>query len=334
MTDPADPQGSIRTRTRLPAPSWYVAVLILAFFAAFALHMRFNGILACPAAYDEAHYLGHCQATAYGDYDHGAFWFGSEPEIRDAARSADVLFLGNSRLQFGFSAPALGEWFRHAGSSYYLLGFSHTENITFVAPLLRELQPRARVYVINTDDFFTDWTTGPAADVMNGADTRGRYRTKRTWQNAHRALCTSIPSLCGNMMAFYRHRETGEWLFLGEPEEPPSGIEGEEPLEPERVEDMRARAETFLAGLDAPRECVLLTYVPSRHPERGNMQALADALHMPLYSPQLAGLTTVDSSHLDRASANRFVAAFLQEAEPQLRACLALEPNITPAARP
>ena len=34
---------------------------------------------------------------SYGDYDHGAIWFGLEPAADAAAANAQVLFLGNSR---------------------------------------------------------------------------------------------------------------------------------------------------------------------------------------------------------------------------------------------
>ena len=122
---------------------------------AFLYHMREAGIFACPAtAYGGNHYLGYCQGSVYGDYDHGAVWFGLEPGVREAAAAADVLFLGNSRLQFGFSAPALGDWFADSGARYYLLGFSHNETAKFTGPLLTSLQPKARAYVINVDKFF------------------------------------------------------------------------------------------------------------------------------------------------------------------------------------
>lgn len=79
---------------------------------AFPLQLRWNGIFACPAnGYSSDSYLGYCQATAYGDYDKGAFWFGLEPGLREVVAAADVLFLGSSRMQLGFSAPALRDWF-------------------------------------------------------------------------------------------------------------------------------------------------------------------------------------------------------------------------------
>ena len=65
-----------------------------------------------------------------------------------------MLFLGNSRLQFAFSTSATADWFSAASARYYLLGFSYFENMIFVEPLLRKIRPRAKVYVINVDDFF------------------------------------------------------------------------------------------------------------------------------------------------------------------------------------
>ena len=65
-----------------------------------------------------------------------------------------MLFLGNSRLQFAFSTSATADWFSAASARYYLLGFSYFENMIFAEPLLRKIRPRAKVYVINVDDFF------------------------------------------------------------------------------------------------------------------------------------------------------------------------------------
>src|SRR5262245_3263184 len=163
-------------------PLFYTLAIFAVIVATFGFHVRRDSIFACPAKlYDGNSYLGYCGATAYGDYDHGAFWFGLEPEARQHAAAADMLFIGNSRLQFGFSAPALGRWFSANHLKYYLVGFSHFENSTFLGPLLRGLHPRARAYVINVDDFFVDNVTDPGNDVMHGLNTRARYETKRTW---------------------------------------------------------------------------------------------------------------------------------------------------------
>src|SRR5262245_60014578 len=78
-------------------PAVYVAVLLLVVAPAFGTKLRLRGVFACPASYGNAAYLSDCNATNYGDYDHGAFWFSLEPEARRAASNARVIVLGNSR---------------------------------------------------------------------------------------------------------------------------------------------------------------------------------------------------------------------------------------------
>src|SRR5262249_40321531 len=116
----------------------YTAAILAVIVATFLVSLRRDGFFACPSnGYGGNYYLGYCQGRTYGDYDHGAFWFGLDSTARESAALADVLFIGNSRMQFGFSAPPLGRWFAANGQHYYLLGFSHVENATFIGPLLR-----------------------------------------------------------------------------------------------------------------------------------------------------------------------------------------------------
>lgn len=324
--------GSTQARGR---PGLYLALVLAALVAAFAAHMRLDGILTCPAAYGGGErYLGYCQGTAYGDYDHGATWFGLEPGVREGAAAADVLFLGNSRMQFGFSAPELGRWFADpaggAGAKPYLLGFSHNETVDFTGPLLAQLEPRARAYVINLDKFFFDPASPPAQEIMAGGDARGRYLNKQAWQRVHRAICGPFPGLCGHSIAFVRERADGEWLLVGT-----EGLTGAPVTEKSDIADGRvseradadaiARGRAFVDSLVArgvAEDCVILTYVPSTENNRATNEHIAAALGMPLIAPGGAGLTTFDDSHLDPASAGTFMGAFFAEAGGRLRACL------------
>jgi hypothetical protein len=45
-------------------------------------------------------FLAYCRSLRYGDYEHGALYYGLEPKARESIRAAQVLFLGSSRLQF------------------------------------------------------------------------------------------------------------------------------------------------------------------------------------------------------------------------------------------
>ena len=323
-------------RDAKPRAGLYVLAVLMAMVGAFLFHMREAGIFACPAtAYDGNHYLGYCQGSAYGDYDHGAVWFGLEPGVREAAAAADVLFLGNSRMQFGFSAPAaLGRWSEEAGARYYLLGFSHNETAKFTEPLLEGLEPKARAYVINVDKFFFDRESPPAGEVMHGPDVRARYLAKRAWQAPHRLICGALPALCGSEVSFYRQRDTGIWSYDGLHRVVAKTIESDRPDytggDPKLMAEVARNArgfEAFLEGLGVPKDCVILTYVPSTENNRRLANVIAASLDAELIAPQGEGLRTMDGSHLDRESAEIFTAGFLAQAGPRLAECL----NRTPA---
>jgi hypothetical protein len=317
-------------REAKPRSGLYILAVLAAMIGAFVFHMREAGIFACPAtAYGGNHYLGYCQGSAYGDYDHGAVWFGLEPGVREAAAAADVLFLGNSRLQFGFSAPALGQWFADAGARYYLLGFSHNETAKFTEPLLADLQPKARAYVINVDKFFFERESPPADEVMHDPGVLARYTAKRVWQAPHWLLCGALPALCGNEISFYRQRDTGEWSYDGSNgivskviEDDRTHYTGGDPKLMSAVAANARSFEAFLDGLGVPKDCVVLTYVPSTENNRRLANAIAASLDLDLIAPKGEGLRTIDGSHLDRESAQIFTTDFLAQAGPRLAQCL------------
>src|SRR5262249_54242624 len=61
------------------------------------LHCRSSGY----GVYD---FLAYCRSKQYGDYEHGALYYGLEPAARDNIRNAQVIFLGSSKTQAGFSS--------------------------------------------------------------------------------------------------------------------------------------------------------------------------------------------------------------------------------------
>jgi len=300
----------------------YLLILLAAALGASAFSLRHDGIFACKASgYGSDRFLSYCQAKKYGDYDHGAFWFVLEPAASQAAANAQVLFLGNSRLQLGFSTEATAGWFSSLSIRYYLLGFSHNENYNFEAPLLRKLNPRAKALVVNLDLFFAPVETPPARTVMEEADARTRYGGKQVWQRVHRAICEPLPTVCGEEYVIFRSRATGAWLVTG-------GLHEKAPVTYEHHVDRAmlnaytAAAEVFLSRLSIPRECVLLTLVPNGNTEIGTAKAIAAALGLELVAPELDDLSTFDGLHLDRSSAERWSTAFIQVAGPQIRRCV------------
>jgi hypothetical protein len=303
-------------------PLLYVAVVLVALLAAYARELRIESIYACPAVgYSADEYLAYCQANRYGDYEHGALWFALEPAAVQALAASDVIFLGNSRLQWGFSSAPTAQWFAAAPARYYLLGFSYFETYLFEQGLLDKFALRPRAYVINIDAFFVSPPSLPARYVMEDRGAWLNYQSKHWLQPLHRLLCGRLPALCGQSFAAYRSRSTGAWSFARTP--PPNKPISDDPgVDAALVQQQLTVARDFIARLPMSADCVVLTLVPTVRTKRAAAEALAAGLGMPLVAPEPAGLVTFDGSHLDPASAAAWSRAFLAEAGPRLQRCL------------
>jgi hypothetical protein len=309
-------------------PGLYVLLVLTVALVSCAYSLRKYGIFSCQASgYGSDGYLGYCGATSYGDYDHGAMWFDLEPAANAAAANAQVLFVGNSRTQFAFSSKATADWFSSLSQSYYLLGFSSYENYTFEAPLLHKLRPRAKVYVFNIDTFFEQSESRPGKTVMRDQSARARYEEKRHWQGIHKAACTAFKAVCGQQVAVFRSRSVGAWLLTGEGQYRSAPVSYSDDIDQNKVASYTALGRELLPSLAPDRACTIFTIVPSVNTDVGTAQAVAVALGSNLVAPRLAGLMTFDGIHLDPESAQRWSAAFLEEAGPQIRKCLSKEPE-------
>jgi hypothetical protein len=290
--------------------------------AAFAVHERHAGIFACPAAYGKSpSLLVECNATDYGEYYHGAVWFGLARQVRKNAAAANVLFLGNSRMQFALSSQSTDDWFVSRKVSYYLFGFDDEESVQFTAPILAEIKPQAKAYVINVDRFFREDLSPYAVDLVSKPNAQQRVELKSALQPIHRMVCTVLSKLCGRSPAMFAKVENGQWTVAGLV--PRFTIERADwPVDEAKVAQWKAVAEPFIESLPVDRSCVVLTYVWTTANDRADAEALAQSLGVAFVSPQLAGLTTIDESHLDRPSAERFSYAFFEQAAPYLSHCL------------
>ncbi len=183
-------------------PIIYTLIVVVAVVAAFAYKLRTDDIFSCQAdGYTSDRYLAYCNGLGYGDYEHGAFWFDLEPSVKKFLVDADVIFLGDSHTQFGFSTDTTNQWFSSASSRYYLLGFGYGENVAFEGQILRRLTPRAKAYVIPVN-FFEQSESSPAKEVMHDPTSRYRYEKKRLWQFPHRLICEKVPIICRHQIRF------------------------------------------------------------------------------------------------------------------------------------
>jgi hypothetical protein len=311
-------------------PSLYILAVLLAILAAYAYQLRTRLIFSCQAdIYSTDRYLAACNAAQYGDYEHGAFWFHLEPAAQSFAKDADVLFLGNSRLQMAFSTEATADWSTAASARYYLLGFAEYGNEIMAGAMLYMIRPRAKVHVINVDDFFETSESPPVKKILHDSKAREQYEGKRLWQRVHEPICKRLRAICGNNFAIFRSRETGAYTYAskwqrGNPYHDASApVSYDEVVNQEALNRNKAAGAEFLSRLPVRRECVIFTMVPAVGTKIGNATALAMALNVNLVTPKLTGqLRTLDGSHLDHPSAEQWSQAFFQVADPQIRQCL------------
>ena len=284
--------------------------------------VRTRGVAACWISADR--YLTYCEAANYGDYEHGVFWFDLEPAAEMSAASADVLFLGDSRLQFAFSTAATAKWFSLASITYYLLGFAGSENSTFARALLHKLRPRAKVYVIGIDPFFEPSERPIAKPVLHDGAARARYETKKFLQIVHKIACMKITKICGNRWAIFRSRKTGAYYM---PEtikfdgfERPVSYDAE--IDGRVIHDAISIGQIFISELPVKGDCVILTVVPTVGTRVRIAEAIANGLGKTLVVPEyFNGLSTREGVHLDQVSAERWSEAFFKAAAPEIEKC-------------
>ncbi|WP_336488599.1 hypothetical protein [Methylobacterium nigriterrae] len=291
-------------------------------------------------------FLAECRGI--GDYEHAAFALGLEPAAVAALGRAQVVVLGNSRAQFAFSTEAAARRFAEAGIPFYRAGFGYAEGSAFALTALAHAGSRPRALIVNADPFFTDRLSQPATRLRDAPAQAyvAALRTKLALE-IRAALCGRWESrlLCrGSRTALHRVRSDGAWAWQESlrPAGPATQIDAE-PGAPiaEPGPGTAARALAFLAALGVEPGCLFLTAVPnSQDSADGAAARLAAEIGARLVLPRVAGLGTIDGSHLDGPSAERWSAAFLDAAEPGLRACLSVpaaarsgpEPAQTPSA--
>jgi hypothetical protein len=242
-----------------------------------------------------------------------------------------VLFLGNSRFQVALSTDATANWFSETKARYYILGFDYGENVVFAEELLRTIRPRARVFVINLDDFFDRSESPPVQAILHDPEAPQKYEAKRLWQSIHKPICGTIAWLCGTKFVVFRSRETGAtYMKTSTPKFAP--VSFDEAINRNAVDSNITVANDFLSRF-AQDKCVIFTSVPYVGIKIANANSIAMGLGAKLVAPKfLKGLQTFDGAHLDRPSAERWSQAFFLAAGPTIRSCLEEQGTIRASA--
>lgn len=297
-------------------------------------------VLACALHRQPGTFLAYCASDQYGDYEHGAYYFNLEPEAVANLRNAKVLFLGNSRVQFGFSTDAVKRFFADRSIPFYLMGFGYSDGVRFALDLIEKYDLRPRFLVIDVNPFFTSFLSAPGRDTSEDDKPEwlrplmrlpalSGYLTKTAFNALQPRICQLGPALCdATFRTLYRSAKDGSWVLdTFVPADSPAI-----PLKPKKLvhideqprrEDL-TNAKRLLATVGLPRDCIALTAAPSNALDvEPYATEISRLLGLQLVLPRLDGMAVIDASHLTRRSAERWSAAVMQQIDPLLQPCLA-----------
>lgn len=237
-----------------------------------------------------------------------------------AARQADVLFLGNSRAMFALPHETLRSYFARRGLRFYVLAFGYNESNVFAEAIMRRHGLRPRLVVVNADPFFTDQPSSFARTVMSGTlfdAWKFRFETEAAFavrRRLHRLVpyFQVVPPQRDSVL--FRSLVDGTTYVAAKDGAPGAVGFADEPAQATPSEIACARR--FQAELRARGASVILMCVP---PGSVALAAsLARSIDAPLIAPALRGLTTSDGNHLSRESAFRYSHAVLEQLDPVL----------------
>jgi len=284
----------------------------------------------CNASgYTEDHYLAYCEYGRYGDFEHGALLYEMEPGIVENVKEADVLFLGNSRAQYAFSTEASIAAMDASGAPWYAMGFGFGAKSDMPEAMFKAHDLKPKLVVINADPFFSKSAAGLSGKVLAGGDAfEAEYAKKRKLQDIHANLCERFGEnrpwskfTCGNKPTLYRARSNGTWDVRYYRDDQHIPVVYSDTQLMDSLEKTTLAAESFIANTGINRDCIVLTATPQNPTPVGFTQSLAQELGVTYIFPELEDLWTIDASHMDPPSAERWSAAFMQELAPHIARC-------------
>jgi len=296
----------------------------------------------CHPSSSNDQFLAYCHSIRFGDYEHFAYYHQSEPEAVRYLKKAEVLFLGNSNTQFAFSTSAITRYFESAKVQHYVFGFGHGAQSGVAKSVWEKLDLSPKLIVINADPFFTGEVNATFARLLEaGAAPHpvwenlpmwlrptvfGEHARKRWLQQQQRARCDGSVGKShwcnGTADTLYRRVTDGHWNVANYRENLQIPVSNDDALHIDHLANYADVAEEFIQVVGLPKQCVVLTVTPRSSTPGRYVQQLARLLNTPLIVPNVENLLTIDGSHLQADSAERWSAAWVKMLTPVLNNCL------------
>jgi hypothetical protein len=278
-------------------------------------------------------------------------WHGIGDSIENA-KNADILFLGNSRVQLGLRRQYIMPLAEKDGLNIFFLASAPVETGRFFLEIIKKFDLRPKLVVCNVDNtFFSGQHSEIAEEVVKISRTQA-YRTcaedifiGELRLRMHRVL-PRISSDERNILGprdglHYRSTQTGCWWSALEPQITIPIIYDSKEREIDTEQEQFALE--LKRELEARGARLILMVVPNSESYRVQAEYLAELLQVPLIAPRPARLYGFDETHLKPASSKRFTDCFWERfvdldevralVAPQRTGLTSHEPVDTPAER-
>ena len=272
-------------------------------------------------------FVAYCDTKAGFSVDQGVYFFGWDRRVVQSIKEADVLLLGNSRLQLGLDPELVGRALGARNLKYHYLGFGG-EQYRFARALIEKHRLRPKLLVINVDPFFEGhlhWA-GEILLTRHWINGFAIFRYRKTSQDLRQSIChrlrTHHPYCRSAVGTLFRERTSGAWRFAYWEETGTQLNPVARSIDERKIEILVRNAKQFLADMALPKECVLMLQVPGRETFAELPHTIASAVSAVSIRPVNVALETFDGDHLARGSVRIWTAAVLPKLENAVDACL------------
>jgi hypothetical protein len=262
--------------------------------------------------------------------DHDVYYHGLHGWV-EHARRADVIFTGNSRAVYAFRREALRPHFERLGLRYYSLAFAGGAD-AFPLALMRKFDIRPKILVINMHGFFANDPTrfgqwAMSRDLFGGWNFVMEREASWTVRQRLHTVMPHWPTFLVHekeTQVIYRSTTDGTWQWampviqpkpmgdLPVARNPADAAENEGIARWNQIFPRYARQ--FIDEMTARGTAVVLVYVPWSDPV-AYFTAIdtARGLGKPMIVAWPDGLMSALGSHIDEASAIRYVDALMPQ---------------------
>ncbi len=264
----------------------------------------------------------------WDDVDYSTFYHELDDGLRGRLRTADVVIMGNSRVQFGLDEKLFRDHFRARGQKVFNLGFAWAQTSAWSHILMEKYRLNASWILVNADPFFANGLAFPVPQTM--ATTRLRashqlFEAGMSIQVREQLAEWKVPRLRAfnlfgdNDSAVYRDQVSGWWKLKSFPYyfSTSHGPPVTDVLESDALKTVDWLAVHKFVGLMKGRgiNAVLINVPHIRIAEsaRAVTRKMSEVTGMPYLEVDETDLHTFDGSHLSHDSALLYSSRLLAE---------------------